>query len=61
MKNKRILAKTVSWHIIHFIMVTVVALIVTHKIHLAASIASLEMLAETGIYFAHEKLWSKIK
>lgn len=59
--TKLILAKTVSWHIVHIAMVMSIAFFVTGSIKIAAILASVEMFAETFVYFAHESVWHKIK
>lgn len=57
--NKRSLYKTISWHILHIVMVASVAYIVTGSIKLAAILASLEMLWESFAYYLHERAWAK--
>ena len=55
------LIKTLSWHMVHISMVSLVTFIVTGNIKFAAIIASMELLWESIIYFMHEKIWEKIK
>jgi len=53
--------KTISWYIVHLIMVSFIAFFVTHKVSIAATIASIELITETFIFYAHEKIWQRIK
>ena len=57
---KRSLAKTVSWHLLHFVVSGLVALIITHRLDFAALIASAELLWESVIFFGHERVWARI-
>lgn len=59
--NKLILKKTGTWYLLHFCMVTTLATVVTHKVSIGATIASLELVFETALYYAHEHFWSLIK
>ena len=59
--KKLAMKKTISWYIVHLIMVSFIAFFVTHKISIAATIASAELVTETFIFYAHEKIWQKIK
>lgn len=57
--TKKSILKTVSWHILHVTMVGLIAYIVTKRLDLAALLASLEFIWESGAYFVHERLWAK--
>jgi uncharacterized membrane protein len=57
---KRSLVKTVSWHLLHFLISGLVALIITHRIDFAAMIASAELIWESITFFGHERLWARI-
>lgn len=59
--NKRSIAKSISWHILHITMVAVIAYIVTGSIQIAAILASAELLWESVAYYAHERVWARIK
>ena len=59
--KKLAMKKTISWYIIHLIMVSFIAFFVTHKVSIAATIASAELVTETFIFYAHEKIWQRIK
>jgi uncharacterized membrane protein len=58
---KRSLAKTLSWHLLHFLISGLVALIITHRIDFAAMIASAELVWESITFFGHERLWARIR
>ena len=58
--KKIVLKKTISWYILHLIMVSFIAFFVTHKINIAATIASIELITETFIFYGHEKFWNRI-
>jgi uncharacterized membrane protein len=57
--TKKSLYKTVSWHLLHIFMVGLIAYAVTKRLDLAALLASLEFIWESGMYFVHERLWAK--
>lgn len=59
--RKRSLYKSISWHILHVIMVASVAYIVTGSVKIAAILASAEMIWESVAYYMHERAWSKVK
>lgn len=59
--NKRSIAKSISWHILHITMVAVIAYIVTGSVQIAAILASAELVWESVAYYAHERVWSRIK
>ena len=59
--RKRSLYKSISWHILHVIMVASVAYIVTGSVKIAAILASAEMIWESVVYYMHERAWSKVK
>jgi len=57
--HKRSILKTITWHILHIIMVATIAYVVTGSVKIAAILASLEMLWETFAYYIHERVWIK--
>jgi uncharacterized membrane protein len=59
--NKRSIAKSVSWHLLHITMVAVIAYIVTGSVQIAAILASAELIWESVAYYAHERVWARIK
>ena len=56
---KRSIYKTISWHLLHVVMVATIAFIVTGSIKIAAILASAEMLWESFAYYIHERAWAK--
>lgn len=57
--NKRSLYKTITWYIAHIVMATSVAFFITGSFKVAATIASLEIIWEAGLFYLHERAWSK--
>ena len=60
-KPLRSIVKAVSWRVVGTIDTLVVSYVVTGKIALAASIASVDFLTKLVLYFFHERIWNKIK
>jgi uncharacterized membrane protein len=58
---KRSVLKTISWHVLHFVMAGLIAFLITHRIDFAALIASAELIWESIIFFLHERLWAGIR
>jgi len=56
---KKSLLKTVTWYASHLVMATSVAFIVTGSAKMAATIASLEIVWESALFFTHERAWAK--
>jgi uncharacterized membrane protein len=60
-KPVRSIAKALSWRIIGTLDTLVVSYILTGKITLAASIASVDFITKLVLYFFHERAWNKLK
>ncbi|WP_026775647.1 DUF2061 domain-containing protein [Polaribacter sp. Hel_I_88] len=60
-KPIRSIAKALSWRIVGTLDTLVVSYLVTGKIVLAASIATVDFLTKLVLYFFHERIWNKIK
>ena len=60
-KPLRSIAKALSWRIVGTLDTLVVSYLVTDKIVLAASIATVDFLTKLVLYFFHERIWNKIK
>jgi len=60
-KPLRSIAKALSWRIVGTLDTLVVSYLVTGKIVLAASIATVDFLTKLVLYFFHERIWNKIK
>lgn len=60
-KPIRSIAKAFSWRIIGTLDTLVISYILTGKISIAASIASIDFVTKMILYFFHERLWNLIK
>ncbi|GAB6138651.1 DUF2061 domain-containing protein [Halanaerobaculum tunisiense] len=57
----RVILKTVSWRITATSSTLLIIYLLTGELKVAGSVALVEAVAKTVIYFVHEKLWDKIK
>jgi uncharacterized membrane protein len=55
------LAKTVSWRVTATIDTFIISFFVTGSFAWAGSIASLEVLTKMGLYYMHERAWSRVQ
>lgn len=60
-KPIRSIAKAFSWRVIGTLDTLVISYILTGKISIAASIASIDFVTKMILYFFHERLWNLIK
>lgn len=60
-KPIRSIAKAFSWRMIGTLDTLVISYILTGKISIAASIASIDFVTKMILYFFHERLWNLIK
>ncbi|WP_397447538.1 DUF2061 domain-containing protein [Polaribacter sp. R77954] len=60
-KPVRSIVKALSWRVVGTLDTLIVSYILTGKITLAASIASVDFLTKLILYFFHERIWNKIK
>ncbi|WP_298488823.1 DUF2061 domain-containing protein [uncultured Maribacter sp.] len=60
-KPIRSVAKALSWRVIGTLDTLVVSYILTGKMAVAASIASVDFLTKMVLYFFHERIWNGIK
>lgn len=58
--RKTSLLKTVTWYLSDSILTGIVSFIVTRDITIALSIAGLQQTAELVLYYAHERVWTRI-
>lgn len=58
---KRSLVKTISWRLIGSTAVLLISFFLTGNFTLAGSIATVQLIVNTLLYFIHERLWNKIK
>ena len=56
----RSLAKTISWRITGSGATFIISYIVSGNFAVAGSIASIQLIANTILYFVHERVWDKI-
>jgi uncharacterized membrane protein len=52
--------KAVSWRMVGTIDTFIISFIVTGKISLAGSIASIEVVTKILIYYLHERIWAMV-
>lgn len=57
--NKLAIYKSLSWHIVHTIILTVTVFFFTGKLDVVAGIVSIHVISETVIYYLHERVWQK--
>jgi uncharacterized membrane protein len=57
---KRSLLKSISWRIIGSSTTLLIAFLLTGSITVAGSIAINQFIANTILYFLHERIWNKI-
>ncbi len=60
-KPIRSIAKALSWRIIGTLDTLLISYLLTGKVALAASIASIDFLTKMVLYFFHERLWNLVK
>lgn len=58
--KKRSLSKTITWYLCHITLATSVAYLITGSWKIAATLASLELVWEAGLFYAHERAWAKL-
>ncbi|MFT6796630.1 MAG: putative membrane protein [Parvicella sp.] len=56
----RSVAKAISWRVIGTLDTLLISYLLTRKVALAASIASIDFVTKMFLYFFHERLWNKI-
>ncbi|WP_422083680.1 DUF2061 domain-containing protein [Ulvibacterium sp.] len=59
-KPIRSIAKAISWRIIGTLDTLLVSYLLTGKVVLAASIASIDFVTKMVLYFFHERIWNRI-
>lgn len=59
-KPIRSIAKAFSWRVVGTLDTLIISYILTGKIVLAASIASIDFITKMILYFFHERLWNLI-
>ncbi|MFS4456539.1 DUF2061 domain-containing protein [Maribacter sp. 2304DJ31-5] len=59
-KPIRSIAKAISWRVIGTLDTLLISYILTGKVAVAASIASIDFVTKMFLYFFHERIWNKI-
>jgi len=59
--NLRSLVKTISWRFTGSFSTFLISFLVTGSFALAGSIAVVQIVANTVLYFIHERIWNKVK
>lgn len=59
-KPIRSVAKAVSWRVIGTLDTLLISYLLTGKVAIAASIASIDFITKMFLYFFHERIWNKI-
>lgn len=59
--HARSIAKAISWRIGGLLITFVVALAVTGRLSVAASLSLADTAVKLGAYYGHERLWLKIR
>ena len=57
--NKLAIYKSLSWHVVHTIILSATALMFTGRLDIVAGIVSVHVISETVIYYLHERLWQR--
>lgn len=60
-KPLRSIVKAFSWRVIGTLDTLVISYLLTGKISLAASIASIDFVTKMVLYFFHERIWNLVK
>ncbi|WP_298237453.1 DUF2061 domain-containing protein [uncultured Algibacter sp.] len=60
-KPIRSIAKALSWRVVGTLDTLLVSYILTGRISLAASIASVDFVTKLILYFFHERIWNAVK
>jgi len=58
--NKRSLTKTITWRLTGSSATFVISYLILGNITAAGSIALIQLVANTLLYYAHERIWNKI-
>ena len=59
-KHSRSLAKTISWRITGSFSTFVISFLISGNFVVAGSIAVVQIIANTILYYVHERIWNKI-
>ncbi len=59
-RNRRSILKAVSWRVLGSVDTFVLSAFITGSFRLASSIAVVEVLTKTVLYYGHERVWLRI-
>ena len=57
----RSIVKTLSWRLVGSSAVLLISFLMTGSFALASSIATIQLISNTILYFVHERIWNKIQ
>ncbi len=57
----RSLAKAVSYRLLATVVMAAIAWAITRRLAVAAAIAGADSLLKTGLFYAHERLWARVR
>jgi uncharacterized membrane protein len=60
-RPRRTLAKTVTWRITGSTSTFTIAYLLTGSVGLSSSIAVVQMIVNTFLYYAHDSAWNRVK
>ncbi len=60
-KHWRSAAKAVSWRLTGTVDTVIISWFVTHQIHMALAIGSIELFTKMALYYFHERAWEHVK
>jgi uncharacterized membrane protein len=60
-KHYRSLVKAVSWRITGSVDTAIITFLITHKWTFALAVSGVELFTKVGLYYAHERVWDKLK
>jgi uncharacterized membrane protein len=60
-KHWRSVVKAVSWRITGTVDTILISWLITHKMHMALAIGSVELFTKMVLYYFHERLWERVK
>ena len=59
--TRRSIVKTISWRLVGSSAVLLISFLMTDNFALAGSIATVQLILNTLLYFIHERIWNKIQ
>jgi uncharacterized membrane protein len=58
--KKRSLYKTISWYLFHNVMMFTITYVFTGSWEVGVAVALLQTLGEAGLYYMHERIWTRL-